>query len=67
MRCAYTVSIRDLIVDFARSKTVSEFIDLMNNIIGLHELMQSEYYKVAACFKSKKKSPFLKFSEGGKN
>ena len=63
MRCAYTVSIRDLIVQFAHSNTISEFTDIYNNINELHKLMQNEYYKMAVCLKSKKKSPFLKVGE----
>ncbi len=63
MRCAYTAAMMDAFRSMSRVKTAAALSAAIVEVRELHAMMEGEYKKLAACFKSKKVSPFVHHEE----
>lgn len=60
MKVAYVQTMSDAITYLCNSQTEKELIDSLKYCKDFHEMMNGEYEKLAKCFNSKRKTPFVK-------
>lgn len=60
MKVAYVQTMRDAITNICNSQNYKQLKDSINYMNEFHDMMNNEYYKLAKCFNSKRKTPFVK-------
>jgi len=63
MRCAYTAAMMDAFRGMSQVRSSKGFLESIAEVRQLHTIFQKEYVNLAACFKSKKMSPFIHKNE----
>ena len=58
MRCAYTMTIREALIQLGRSKSVDEAMKNLQNIRTFQDVMEEQYLELARVFKSIRMCPF---------